>query len=66
MRISSSIHPARLWHRRALSSLWGSARSAAEAYFGNWGKALYAAGIDPNDYFVRHTRRKRKGLTGNI
>src|SRR5262249_33724807 len=22
--------------------------SAAEAYFGSWGKALYAAGIDPN------------------
>ncbi len=25
--------------------------SAAEAYFGSWGKALYAAGIDPNLYF---------------
>jgi hypothetical protein len=32
--------------------------SAAEAYFGTWGKALYAAGIDPNLYFVHHTWRK--------
>jgi hypothetical protein len=28
--------------------------NAAEAYFGSWGKALYAAGIDPNLYFVHH------------
>jgi hypothetical protein len=28
--------------------------SAAEAYFGTWGKALYAAGIDPNLYFPHH------------
>jgi hypothetical protein len=28
--------------------------SAAEAHFGSWGKALYAAGIDPNLYFVHH------------
>ena len=34
--------------------------SAAEAYFGSWGKALYAAGIDPNLYFVHHKWRKRK------
>jgi hypothetical protein len=34
--------------------------SAAEAYFGSWGKALYAAGIDPNLYFVRRKWRKRK------
>ena len=40
--------------------------SAAEAYFGNWGKALYAAGVDPNEYFVHHTRRKRKRLAANI
>jgi len=33
--------------------------SAAEAYYGSWGKALYAAGIDPNLYFVHHTWRKR-------
>jgi hypothetical protein len=32
--------------------------SAAEAYFGSWGKALYAAGIDPNLYFVHHRWRK--------
>jgi hypothetical protein len=32
--------------------------SAAEAYFGRWGKALYAAGIDPSLYFVHHTWRK--------
>jgi hypothetical protein len=37
--------------------------SAAEAYFGSWGKALNAAGIDPNLYFVHHTWRKpRTGL----
>ena len=34
--------------------------SAAEAYFGSWGKALYAAGIDPNFYFVHHKWRKRR------
>jgi hypothetical protein len=34
--------------------------SAAEAYFGSWGKALYAAGIDPNLYFVHHRWRKTK------
>ena len=32
--------------------------SAAEAYFGSWGNALYAAGIDPNLYFVHHKWRK--------
>jgi hypothetical protein len=35
--------------------------SAAEAYFGSWGKALFAAGIGPNLYFVRHTWRAREG-----
>jgi len=34
--------------------------SAAEAYFGRWGKALYAAGIDPNEYFVRRAWHQRK------
>jgi hypothetical protein len=34
--------------------------SAAEAYFGSWGKALYAAGIDPNLYFVHHSWRKSR------
>jgi hypothetical protein len=34
--------------------------SAAESYFGSWGKALYVAGIDPNLYFVHHTWRKSK------
>jgi hypothetical protein len=34
--------------------------SAAEAHFGSWGKALYAAGIDPNLYFVHHTWRKTR------
>jgi len=34
--------------------------SAAEAYFGRWGKALYAAGIDPNEYFVRRAWYQRK------
>ena len=33
--------------------------SAAEKYFGSWGKALYAAGIDPNLYFVHYTWRNR-------
>jgi hypothetical protein len=28
------------------------------AYFGSWGKALFAAGIDPNLYFVHRTWRK--------
>jgi hypothetical protein len=32
--------------------------SAAEAYLGSWGKALYAAGIDPSLYFVHHKWRK--------
>jgi hypothetical protein len=32
--------------------------SAAEAYFGSWGEALYAAGVDPNLYFVHHRWRK--------
>jgi hypothetical protein len=34
--------------------------SAAEAHFGSWGRALYAAEIDPNLYFVHHKWRKRK------
>jgi hypothetical protein len=34
--------------------------SAAEAYFGSWGKAFYAAGIDPNLYFVHHKWRKQR------
>jgi hypothetical protein len=32
--------------------------SAAEAYFGSWGKALYAAGIDPSIYFVHQKWRR--------
>jgi hypothetical protein len=32
--------------------------SAAEAYFGSWGNALHAAGIDPSLYFVHHRWRK--------
>jgi hypothetical protein len=42
---------------------------AAEKQFGSWGKALYAAGIDPNLYFVQRqwrepkmTRRRSSGL----
>jgi hypothetical protein len=35
--------------------------SAAEAYFGTWGNALYAAGIDPNLY-LRLKWRKRTML----
>jgi hypothetical protein len=37
--------------------------SAAAAYFGSWGKALYAVGIDPNLYFPHHTWRKPKVFT---
>jgi hypothetical protein len=33
---------------------------AAEKQFGSWGKALYAAGIDPNLYYVRHKWREPK------
>jgi hypothetical protein len=52
--------------RRSKESLaYGRARrevpalvSAAEAHFGSWGKALYAAGIDPNLYWVHHKWRK--------
>ena len=52
-------------HRGKIGLSYGKARrehsalvSAAEAYFGSWGKALHAAGIDPNLYFVHHTWRK--------
>jgi hypothetical protein len=34
--------------------------STAEASFGSWGKALYAAEIDPNLYFVHHKWHKRR------
>ena len=34
--------------------------SAAEAHFGSWGKALYAAGIDPSLYFMHHKWRKSR------
>jgi hypothetical protein len=54
-------------HRSKESLAYAKARrehmalvSAAEAHFGSWGKALYAAGIDPNLYFVRHKWRKRR------
>jgi hypothetical protein len=33
--------------------------TAAEAYFGSWGKALHAVRIDPRLYFVR--RKWRSG-----
>jgi hypothetical protein len=52
-------------HRSKESLAYGKVRlkipalvSAAEAHFGSWGKALYAAGIDPNLYFVHHEWRK--------
>jgi hypothetical protein len=32
---------------------------AAEKQFGSWGKALYAAGIDPRLYYIRHRQPKR-------
>ena len=52
-------------HRRREELGYGKVRrdvpalvSAAEAYFGSWGRALHQAGIDPNLYFVRHKWRK--------
>ena len=52
-------------HRRREGLGYGDARrnvpalvSAAQAYFGSWGRALHQAGIDPNLYFVRHKWRK--------
>lgn len=54
-------------HRSKESLAYGRIRreksallSAAQVYFGNWGKALYAAGIDPSLYFVHHKWRKRR------
>jgi hypothetical protein len=54
-------------HQSKLSLAYATARrqhmalvSAAEAHFGSWGKALYAAGIDPNLYFVHHKWRKSR------
>jgi hypothetical protein len=32
--------------------------SAAEAYFGTWGNALHASGVDPNLYFRRKWRKR--------
>lgn len=52
-------------HRSKNNLIYATARrefpalvSAAEAYFDSWGKALYAAGIDPNLYFVHHKWHK--------
>ena len=52
-------------HRRRDGLGYGKARrdvpalvSAAEAYFGSWGRALHDAGVDPNLYFVHHKWRK--------
>jgi len=54
-------------HRAKESLAYGRIRrevpalvSAAEAHFGSWGKALYAAGIDPNLYFVHNKWRKSR------
>jgi hypothetical protein len=54
-------------HRSKESLTYGKARrkipalvSAAKAHFGSWGKALYAAGIDPNLCFVHHKWRKQR------
>ena len=33
--------------------------SAAEAYFGTWGNALHAAGMDPNLYFRRKSHKRK-------
>jgi hypothetical protein len=34
--------------------------SAGQAYFGSWGNALYASGVDPNEYFVRVWRKRTR------
>ena len=61
-KISGAIHKR---HRSGTPLGYAAARrddpalvSAAEAYFGTWGNALYAAGIDPNLY-LRGKWRKR-------
>jgi hypothetical protein len=54
--------PKRAWPTRAHDARLPALVSAAEAHFGSWGKALYAAGIDPNLYFVHHTWRKPAGV----
>ncbi len=52
-------------HRRKQPLVYAEARRdhlplvrAAEKQFGSWGKALCAAGIDPNLYYVRHKWRE--------
>ena len=47
------IGPKTGWPTRSARREVPALVSAAEAYFGSWGKALYAARIDPNLYFVR-------------
>jgi hypothetical protein len=53
-------------HRRKEPLVYTKARRddltlvrAAEKQFGSWGKALYAAGIDPRLYYIRHRQPKR-------
>ena len=57
----------RRMHRDRKGLGYGDARrqatrlvTAAEAYFGSLGRALDAAGIDPNLYFVHHKWRKSR------
>ena len=63
-RITKS--PSRLHRAKALSTYTKARRenpaliSAAKAYFGSWGKALYSTGIDPNLYFVHQRWREPK------
>ena len=61
MNVLSRMHRARqsLAYANARREV-GALVSAAEAHFGSWGNALYAAGIDPNLYFVRRKWRKPK------
>jgi hypothetical protein len=54
-------------HRRKQLLVYTEARldhmplvRAAEKQFGSWGKALYAAGINPNLYYVCHKWREPK------
>ena len=57
-------------HRRREGLGYGDARrnvpalvSAAQAYFGSWGRALHLAGIDPNLYFVHRWRNRQRSRT---
>jgi hypothetical protein len=45
---------------------WGALISAAEAYFGSWGRALRAAGIDPEQHNARVYRFSAATLLNDL